>query len=953
MQPTPLAQYDFNNYTANASTLASSVSGPGAATISTPSANTFNTSTATNKYLIISVPTSTTNPTGGIQLPSLSNILTIEMWVRLPTPVQGWGQYLFDARPATDAYWIPVNYIAIGPALNNSQIYFNTKPLVINPSSSFPDLGSIIAGNGWFQIVIVPATGFNANTTLKYFMNQSNNQGIRIEVGEVAVYSSSLTFEQVKTVYNSKCSRYSLSSVPTGIPNPVAQYDFNNYTSQATTLASSVAGIGAATISQPTLNTYNTSTATNKYLVLYYTNNLASTAGLTIPTITGIRAVEMWIRLPTTQGYGAYLLDFRTGVDAAFWISSSANDSIGSFLDNGTIWFNGRPQTINATAGTPTVQQTLATGSSSFGWFQIVVQTTTSFTDDIALFMRFNGQQTFPCEVADVYVYTTPLTSTDVRTIYNTKCARYGLSTISVNPFAFAVGFSTVTNSVVYTANGYNTLPVSSSSLPQDTTSFSIISLNATATNTGPFGVWQNGTSLTSAWGGASSNDPSALQYSVGGSAATGAGSISYDYGEAVIFQSNVSTFDRQRMEGYLAWKWTLRNLLPANHPYKNVPPLINYWQVGASDFANYWQPYLNSITALNSNATMSYSRSNMGATITANTGKWIGAVLAPNGKIYCIPNSTNTFLIINPAAGTATTSNLGASFSGDSQYWGGVLGRDGKIYCIPSQATTILIVDPTTDTATTNTFGVNLAGNYKWQGGVLGRDGKIYCAPNDSTDILIIDTINNTATRATLGMSLTGTNKYTCAVLGANGSIYCIPGSRTDILLIIPTDPVQSLQSNLGTTIPTGANKWIGAVLAPNGRVYCVPYNYDGILILDTSPTQGVPVISQLGWNLGMTGYLGGVLGVDGKIYLMPWSIVNANVGIITPSTGSPPGSFTKDNTNNGGTTFVFGGGALGPNGVIYGVPYYEANTILRITPSTTPVFNSALFQTPYFNKF
>ncbi len=31
----------------------------------------------------------------------------------------------------------------------------------------------------------------------------------------------------------------------------------------------------------------------------------------------------------------------------------------------------------------------------------------------------------------------------------------------------------------------------------------------------------------------------------------------------------------RQRLEGYLAWKWQLVSNLPASHPYKNSPPLI------------------------------------------------------------------------------------------------------------------------------------------------------------------------------------------------------------------------------------------------------------------------------------------------------------------------------------------------------------------------------------------
>lgn len=35
------------------------------------------------------------------------------------------------------------------------------------------------------------------------------------------------------------------------------------------------------------------------------------------------------------------------------------------------------------------------------------------------------------------------------------------------------------------------------------------------------------------------------------------------------------STADRQKIEGYLAWKWGLEANLPADHPYKTAPPTV------------------------------------------------------------------------------------------------------------------------------------------------------------------------------------------------------------------------------------------------------------------------------------------------------------------------------------------------------------------------------------------
>jgi len=49
-----------------------------------------------------------------------------------------------------------------------------------------------------------------------------------------------------------------------------------------------------------------------------------------------------------------------------------------------------------------------------------------------------------------------------------------------------------------------------------------------------------------------------------------------WQIGEAVISTGGaISVADRQKMEGYLAWKWGLEGSLPANHPYKNAPPYV------------------------------------------------------------------------------------------------------------------------------------------------------------------------------------------------------------------------------------------------------------------------------------------------------------------------------------------------------------------------------------------
>jgi hypothetical protein len=42
---------------------------------------------------------------------------------------------------------------------------------------------------------------------------------------------------------------------------------------------------------------------------------------------------------------------------------------------------------------------------------------------------------------------------------------------------------------------------------------------------------------------------------------------------EVVVANTLADAGDRQRLEGYLAWKWGLQGNLPADHPWKAAPP--------------------------------------------------------------------------------------------------------------------------------------------------------------------------------------------------------------------------------------------------------------------------------------------------------------------------------------------------------------------------------------------
>jgi hypothetical protein len=52
-----------------------------------------------------------------------------------------------------------------------------------------------------------------------------------------------------------------------------------------------------------------------------------------------------------------------------------------------------------------------------------------------------------------------------------------------------------------------------------------------------------------------------------------GGGKFQGNMCEVITYSVALGTDDRQKMEGYLAWKWGIQDNLPADHPYKSTAP--------------------------------------------------------------------------------------------------------------------------------------------------------------------------------------------------------------------------------------------------------------------------------------------------------------------------------------------------------------------------------------------
>ena len=228
--------------------------------------------------------------------------------------------------------------------------------------------------------------------------------------------------------------------------------------------------------------------------------------------------------------------------------------------------------------------------------------------------------------------------------------------------------------------------------------------------------------------------------------------------------------------------------------------------------------------------------------------GSYSGCVLAPNGLIYGIPSGADRILVIDGGNRAVSYLNYEVPFYDDRnrgavhapRFVGGVLAPNGKIYGIPHNANVILEIDPVNKTAVT--FGVLPDDESKWSGGVLATSGKIYCIPHNSDSVLIIDPAHQSFEMLDIGIA--GEGKWAGGVLAHNGKIYGIPHNHNYVLEI---DPTNNSWHFVGNDLTYNEGKWLGGVLASNGKIYGIPYNSPAMLEISlTGETDALTQFSE-----------------------------------------------------------------------------------------------------------
>ena len=152
----------------------------------------------------------------------------------------------------------------------------------------------------------------------------------------------------------------------------------------------------------------------------------------------------------------------------------------------------------------------------------------------------------------------------------------------------------------------------------------------------------------------------------------------------------------------------------------------------------------------------------------------FLGGVLLPDGRVFCVPFSSTSARIYDPA--TNTLSTPAGTYPGSDAFFGGVLLPDGRVFCVPHKSTSARIYDPATNTLSTPTG--TYPGSTFFYGGVLLPDGRVFCVPRYSTSARIYDPATNTL--STPAGTYPGSDAFAGGVLLPDGRVFCVPFSYT-----------------------------------------------------------------------------------------------------------------------------------------------------------------------------
>jgi len=365
------------------------------------------------------------------------------------------------------------------------------------------------------------------------------------------------------------------------------------------------------------------------------------------------------------------------------------------------------------------------------------------------------------------------------------------------------------------------------------------------------------------------------------------------------------------------------------NTPVTNIPDLIPV--SGPVLVTDPIVPVITDVTPDTSTAP-NYIASFIGGDVSKfNNIMYRGAVQGIDGKLYIIPYASDNLTATNLSNGSQVGYDI-TSFARPrslAKFIGGVLAPNGKIYLGPQEASTPLIID-TNQTPPILTQVAGGSGSVVQARGPAYYDSRVYIPTykNGTTQIwLVVNTDNDTLEPSIIqpthpttdeifltrvdyatedsGKAIKHYDSLEGGVAGNNGKIYGMPYGASRIN-IVDTDTQTStwgedyitgnapVDNDPFSTIPGGMlqtktyfNKYKYGALANNGNIYAHGHRARSILKIDTSDDSATEIPypqviidamlnggSEDSADTAKAASFGSVLGSDGKVYSTPWNI-------------------------------------------------------------------------------
>lgn len=195
--------------------------------------------------------------------------------------------------------------------------------------------------------------------------------------------------------------------------------------------------------------------------------------------------------------------------------------------------------------------------------------------------------------------------------------------------------------------------------------------------------------------------------------------------------------------------------------------------------------------------------------TIPGKTGnaRWGSTVLGPDGMVYGINYEDAEILKVDPNTGAITT--VVNPNNGDYDQYGSVMAPNGKIYSIPNTSQGYYYsFDPVTGTSEELEFKA-LGGS--WSGGAVAPTGMVYGFPKEQVDpapLLQIDPMGKTAGPVLL-IENPDFESWHSGALAHNGKIYALPFSGSSTAQILVIDPRANTKLGLNVVLSPFLNRF------------------------------------------------------------------------------------------------------------------------------------------------